>query len=261
VHSACINHTDHISVLWPLFYVCLFLCLRCDIPPVGQVFLIHEVSRSHSKTHHCRCDSSGRVISSSQRSLPDNTQHSQQTSMPPVGFEPTISAGERPQTHTLDRAAGHWDWHCCFIHSQILTFSYCTSHFNVLALCILFYLNPPQEVMQWRSLVRHCAASRKVAGSVPDGVVRIFHWLNPSRPTMSFINENQEYLVGGKFGRCVGLSALPPSCADCLEILEASNSWVCHGLYADCFICVCLMWWFVFTCDVCRSSVYLSNIY
>jgi len=25
--------------------------------------------------------------------------------MPPVGFEPIISVGERPQTHTLDRAA------------------------------------------------------------------------------------------------------------------------------------------------------------
>ena len=25
--------------------------------------------------------------------------------MPPVGFEPTISAGERPQTYGLDRAA------------------------------------------------------------------------------------------------------------------------------------------------------------
>ena len=25
--------------------------------------------------------------------------------MPPVGFEPTISAGERPKTYTLDRAA------------------------------------------------------------------------------------------------------------------------------------------------------------
>jgi len=25
--------------------------------------------------------------------------------MPLVGFEPTISAGERPQTYTLDRAA------------------------------------------------------------------------------------------------------------------------------------------------------------
>jgi len=28
-----------------------------------------------------------------------------QTSMPPVGFEPTISAGERAQTYALDRAA------------------------------------------------------------------------------------------------------------------------------------------------------------
>ena len=33
------------------------------------------------------------------------TTHNTQTSMPPVGFEPTISAGERPQTYALDRAA------------------------------------------------------------------------------------------------------------------------------------------------------------
>jgi len=31
--------------------------------------------------------------------------HNRQPSMPPVGFEPTISAGERPQTYALDRAA------------------------------------------------------------------------------------------------------------------------------------------------------------
>ena len=31
--------------------------------------------------------------------------HNRQTFMPPVGFEPTISAGERPQTYALDRAA------------------------------------------------------------------------------------------------------------------------------------------------------------
>ena len=30
--------------------------------------------------------------------------HNRQTSTPPVGFEPTISAGERPQTYALDRA-------------------------------------------------------------------------------------------------------------------------------------------------------------
>jgi hypothetical protein len=33
-------------------------------------------------------------------------QHSnRQTAMPLVGFEPTISVGERPQTYALDRAA------------------------------------------------------------------------------------------------------------------------------------------------------------
>jgi len=37
-----------------------------------------------------------------------NTQN-RQTSMLPVGFEPTISAGERPQTYALDRAAAGTD--------------------------------------------------------------------------------------------------------------------------------------------------------
>jgi hypothetical protein len=32
--------------------------------------------------------------------------------------------------------------------------------------------------------MRHCATNRKVAGSIPDGVSRIFHWYNPSGRTM-----------------------------------------------------------------------------
>ena len=69
--------------------------------------LIHEVCRSHTTTHSSRQDSPGRVISSSQRPLP--WQHTtlttdRQTSMPPVGFEPKIPAGERLQTYALDRA-------------------------------------------------------------------------------------------------------------------------------------------------------------
>ena len=43
--------------------------------------LILHVSRSHTTTQHSRYDSSGRVISSSQRPLPDNTRHSQQTNI------------------------------------------------------------------------------------------------------------------------------------------------------------------------------------
>ena len=37
--------------------------------------------------------------------LTTHNTHNRQTSMPSVGFEPTISAGERPQTYALDRAA------------------------------------------------------------------------------------------------------------------------------------------------------------
>jgi hypothetical protein len=36
--------------------------------------------------------------------LTTHNPHNRQTSMPPVGFEPTISAGERPQTYALERA-------------------------------------------------------------------------------------------------------------------------------------------------------------
>ena len=37
--------------------------------------------------------------------LTTHNTHNRQTSVPPVGFEPTISAGERPKTYALDRAA------------------------------------------------------------------------------------------------------------------------------------------------------------
>ena len=35
---------------------------------------------------------------------------------------------------------------------------------------------------------------------------------------------------GGKGGRCLGLTTLQTSCADCLEILKASTSWRPKGL-------------------------------
>ena len=37
--------------------------------------------------------------------LTTHNTHNRQTSMTPVGFEPTISTGERPQNYALDRAA------------------------------------------------------------------------------------------------------------------------------------------------------------
>jgi len=54
--------------------------------------------------------------------LKKHNTHNKQASMPPVGFEPTISAGERPQTHVLDRAATGTGF---YVHHQEF-FSLCT---------------------------------------------------------------------------------------------------------------------------------------
>jgi len=51
-------------------------------------------------------------------------------------------------------------------------------------------------------------------------------------------SEYQEYFLGCKGGRCVGLITLPPSFADCLEIWEiqlAGTLRAYPGLYRDYF--------------------------
>jgi len=78
------------------------------------------------------------------------------------------------------------------------------------------------------AILRHCATSRKAAGWIPDDVIGIFHWHNPSCRAMALgltqplteMSTYQKYFLGGKGGGCVGLTTLPPSCADCLEILK-----------------------------------------
>ena len=66
--------------------------------------------RFQDHTNHApRQDSSGRVISPSQRPLPDNTQHSQQTNIHASGGIRThdISRGAAPDLRLRQR--GHWD--------------------------------------------------------------------------------------------------------------------------------------------------------
>ena len=86
------------------FFVCLFLAWQ---PPVGQSLLIHEVSSSHTQ----RRTTVGRIsleewsVRRRDLYLTKHDTHNRQTSMSPVGFEPTISAGERSQTYALSCAA------------------------------------------------------------------------------------------------------------------------------------------------------------
>ena len=78
-----------------------------DSPLVGLGLLIHEVCF----LHHTRHTTVGRTPLDEwlgrhrDLHLATHNTHNRQTSMPPVGFEPTISASERPKTYALDRAA------------------------------------------------------------------------------------------------------------------------------------------------------------
>jgi hypothetical protein len=67
--------------------------------------------------------------------------------------------------------------------------------------------------------LRHYATNRKVAGSIPDGVIGIFQGHNPAGRTMALestqpLTEMSTRCISwGKGGRCVRLTTLPPSCA------------------------------------------------
>jgi len=88
---------------------------------------------------------------------------------------------------------------------------------------------------QWRSWARHCATSRKVAGSIPDGVRP---HCSAGVESASNRNEYQEYFllgVGGECGRYLGLTTLPFSCAYLHEICDhhppgTLSAWDCFTL-------------------------------
>ena len=46
----------------------------------------------------------------------------------------------------------------------------------------VLYISIGTAVAQW---LKFCATNRKAAGSIPDGVIGIFHWYNPSDRTMA----------------------------------------------------------------------------
>jgi len=97
--SLCLR-TLWMEDIWDKYFILLFpVALR---PNEGNGLLMLEVSRSYTTTHHSRHCSSGRVISSSQRPLPDNTQHSQQSDINVPGGIRTQNLNRRA---ALDRAA------------------------------------------------------------------------------------------------------------------------------------------------------------
>jgi hypothetical protein len=120
---------------------------------------------------------------------------------------------------------------CLYSETNVMYFL-----FNVLKIKSLYIFRAGYAVVQW---LWHCATSRKFAGLISDGVTGIFYWHKPSGRTMTLgttqpLTEiSTRNISWGKGGRCVGLTTLPPSCADCLKIWEPQtpgNLRACQGL-------------------------------
>jgi hypothetical protein len=91
--------------------------------------------------------------------------------------------------------------------------------------------------------LRHRATSRMVTGYIPEGVTGIFHWLNLCGCTMTLgstqhvaLMSTRNAFCGVKSGWCVGLTTLPPSCAECLEIWEPHP----FGTLRACLACIAI---------------------
>ena len=82
---------------------------------------------------------------------------------------------------------------------------------------------------RWRSWLTHFATTWKVAVSILDGVIGIFLLHNPSGRimvlglTQPLTEMSPRNISRGKDGHCLGLTTLPPSSANCLEMWEPQN--------------------------------------
>jgi len=89
-------------------------------------------------------------------------------------------------------------------------------------------------------LVEALPCSRKVAGSIPEGITGIFHLLNPSGLTIAPVSTQpltEMSTPGGQRGPVRRAATLPPSCAVCLKIWKPQPPGTlraCPGLYRDC---------------------------
>jgi len=101
------------------FFFCGSATQRRSWPPHSQGFLDHTQ----------RCITVVRTLLDERSArardlyLITHNTHNTQITMPPVGFEPTISAGERPQTYALDRALTGTGY--CLGYNNLYIVMYC----------------------------------------------------------------------------------------------------------------------------------------
>ena len=92
-------------ILYIYIYIFFFLLWRCDPTRVMASSFLRFLDNTQQRTKIGRSPLDEWLARRRDLYLTTHNTHNRQTPMPPVGFEPTISKGERPQTYALDRAA------------------------------------------------------------------------------------------------------------------------------------------------------------
>ena len=87
------------------FFIFLFFLWRCDPTRVMASSFLRFLDHTQRRTTVGRTPLDEWSARRRDLYLITHDTHNRQTSMPPAGFEPTISAGKRPQTYALDRTA------------------------------------------------------------------------------------------------------------------------------------------------------------
>ena len=162
--------------------------------------------------------------------------------------------------HTQLECINYTHWRCPFkrwnmLHLRIVSinwqFNYIWVYFSV-------------QGTLWCSWLRHCATSREVVGSIPDKVIGIFYWHNPSDRTMALVltqplteMSTMNFSCGVKAAGVLGWKPYH----SVLRNLGSSNSWnpqslsrpVMGLLYLYLSICRCIF-------DIATSLFIKSNV-
>ena len=81
----------------------------------------------------------------------------------------------------------------------------------------------------------------------------------PGVDSASNRNEHQEYFLEGKGGRCVGLTTLPPSCANCLETWEPQPPGTLRACTGIAFAFLCTLKWLYNICNILQGNANLTH--
>ena len=94
-------------------------------------------------------------------------------------------------------------------------------HISLISILLLSFY--PCWGIRWHIWLRHCAISWKVSGSIPDGVIGVFHWHNPSGRTMAL--RSTQPLAGMITRNISWMERQPAHRADDLTTIMCWLSW------------------------------------